>query len=584
MWDWMEQNCNWKVDTYNANHDNSILELPFRNYSLKNTDYKSTIITFYFNIKDLKDSTTEVRPQSFYMNKGRETLKLAYPMVVFCDESTHEQIKSIREEYVPNPMMTKYIIKSITNYDFYNDNWDTIYENRKGMTCYKGSRNTASYYLVCMFKIIAIYIAKQHNFYNTEYYAWVDFGGSHIMRNFEPSAIKMLDNPNPKISFCYIHYRSHNELYPMNKLLDQGGYCGVGATSFTVQDEYVNRFYNGCLSFFHETLCNKLGHADEQIFTYFYDKYPELCHIYYGDYYSILENYHEPVEDYDCIVSFFLRNTVNKGRRDLGEQCAKKLYKCIKQKNIDWQVQNQTTEKNETQESSPPINHDLQNKLSYLDSFIPKNIVNKYVDKVIYINLESRKDRKAEIEGELDKFDIQYERFDAVSTPGFGILGCNKSHLEVLKMAREKKYKNILILEDDFTFIVSKEEFEKNIKLLFERPVDFDICMLSYNLRATEPIDDSLYPGYSSFLTKVLNVQTTSGYIINESKYDRLISLYEWANPLLESTKYHWVYALDQIWNTINSGTKWYCFNQRIGIQRPSFSDNSGKWCDLNGV
>ena len=66
--------------------------------------------------------------------------------------------------------------------------------------------------------------------------------------------------------------------------------------------------------------------------------------------------------------------------------------------------------------------------------------------------------------------------------------------------------------------------------------------------------------------------------------YDRLINLYEYANPLLEQTREHWKYALDQIWNDLNPTSKWYSFTQRIGIQRPSFSDNSNQWCDLQGL
>ena len=208
--------------------------------------------------------------------------------------------------------------------------------------------------------------------------------------------------------------------------------------------------------------------------------------------------------------------------------------------------------------------------------------ITKYIDKVIYINLEHRLDRKQEIEGELNTFNIPYERFNAISVKNHGILGCNKSHLEVLRLAKHNNYKNILIFEDDFKFIVSKEEFEKNISLLFEHNVDFDICMLSYNLTKSDNIDSNII--YSSFLTKVINVHTTSGYIVNEKMYDRLINLYEYANPLLEQTREHWKYALDQIWNDLNPTSKWYSFTQRIGIQRPSFSDNSNQWCDLQGL
>jgi glycosyl transferase family 25 len=195
------------------------------------------------------------------------------------------------------------------------------------------------------------------------------------------------------------------------------------------------------------------------------------------------------------------------------------------------------------------------------------------IDRIFYINLEKRKDRKDEIEKELNTFGLNYERFEAIETPGFGILGCGLSHLSVLKLAKERKYKNILILEDDFTFIVSKEEFENSLNQFFSSNVDYNICMLSYNLHKKT---DSEY----DFLWKSLDVQTASGYIINSNYFDKLIDLYEWAMPLLEQTKAHWLYANDAIWKKFQPLDNWYCFKLRIGIQRPSWSDNTDSFAD----
>jgi GR25 family glycosyltransferase involved in LPS biosynthesis len=63
------------------------------------------------------------------------------------------------------------------------------------------------------------------------------------------------------------------------------------------------------------------------------------------------------------------------------------------------------------------------------------------IDKIFYINLEKRKDRREEIEKELNTFGLYYERFEAIETPGFGILGCGLSHLSVLKIAKTKVIK-----------------------------------------------------------------------------------------------------------------------------------------------
>jgi len=91
--------------------------------------YKSTIVTMYFNLKDLKDASPQTRPQSFYMENGRATLKLQNPMVIFCDSSTYQDIKKIRDEEVKDPLLTSYVQKNITEYDFYKENWQIINEN-----------------------------------------------------------------------------------------------------------------------------------------------------------------------------------------------------------------------------------------------------------------------------------------------------------------------------------------------------------------------------------------------------------------------------------------------------------------------
>ena len=216
-----------------------------------------------------------------------------------------------------------------------------------------------------------------------------------------------------------------------------------------------------------------------------------------------------------------------------------------------------------------------EGRMTYKDE-VDNFDITKYIDKVFYINLEYRKDRRQEIESELNRFNIPYERFEAIATPEFGIVGCGYSHLGVLKLAKERGYRNVLIFEDDFMFITSKAEFVYNIKQLFESsPEPFDICMLSYNLLNSVPML------HKPYLIKALDVQTASGYIVNNTMYDRLIELYEWAFPLLKQTQQHWIYANDQIWKRFQPGTNWFCFRERLGKQRPSYSDNGQSWADL---
>jgi len=201
------------------------------------------------------------------------------------------------------------------------------------------------------------------------------------------------------------------------------------------------------------------------------------------------------------------------------------------------------------------------------------------IDKIIYINLDKRTDRCEYIEDELYRYgllDIS-ERFSAIETPGQGILGTTYSHLEVYKIAKERKYKNVLILEDDFLFLVNKEELYNTLQKLFDSHVKYDVCMLAYN--NNEPPLKTEY----DFLMKTVESATASAYLINESIYDKLIELYEWAAPLLKETGYHWMYANDQVWKELQKDPtiNWYCFKERLGKQLDGYSDNSEEYMEL---
>ena len=203
---------------------------------------------------------------------------------------------------------------------------------------------------------------------------------------------------------------------------------------------------------------------------------------------------------------------------------------------------------------------------------------------VFYINLERRTDRREKIEGELTRYGIYtgyttVERFPAIDTPGRGIVGCTYSHLAVYKLAKERGYKNVLILEDDFVFTAKKKEVYENLRKLFdsESQIEYDVCMLAYN-----NIQSALPTEYD-FLLKTVEAWTASGYIVNSSMYDRLIELYERAAPLLEKTGEHWNYANDQVWKRLQQHpeVKWYCFKERLGKQSDGYSDNSEKFMEL---
>ena len=159
------------------------------------------------------------------------------------------------------------------------------------------------------------------------------------------------------------------------------------------------------------------------------------------------------------------------------------------------------------------------------------------IDKIFVINLEYRTDRKKQMIKELEKHNItNYEFFKAVRPNHqdiiewnnnychkelkifkkrpkkflnyqIGCLGCLKSHLEVCKLALERNYKNILILEDDTEFIYNLKTLYK-----FSSQINNNYDMLylcGSHLGTKEKISENII--------KVKGTYTTGSYLIREN-------------------------------------------------------------------
>ena len=196
----------------------------------------------------------------------------------------------------------------------------------------------------------------------------------------------------------------------------------------------------------------------------------------------------------------------------------------------------------------------------------------------LYINLENRQDRKIQFEDELKKQDFyNFKRFNAIKDPVKGYIGCSKSHLECLKIAKQNNYPYVIIFEDDFEFLINKDEFHTLLNNLLQ--IEYDVFMLGYNtiefLNITSYIPDKSisHSGDLRSIYRIKNTQTASGYIVNRRYYDRLINNFQDGLNLLQTTDVYSNYAIDQYWKRLQDKDIWLCYKKRIGKQRASYSD-----------
>lgn len=193
-------------------------------------------------------------------------------------------------------------------------------------------------------------------------------------------------------------------------------------------------------------------------------------------------------------------------------------------------------------------------------------------DAVVYINLNHRRDRDKILLEELNQLGVLREkihRIEAVHDYLNGHRGCAKSHIKALELAKERRWKNVLVLEDDVIFVKSKEEIEENNSIFFEKfKNDWDVFFLGASVLEYEL---TVYEGFK----KIVSAQCAHAYVINAHYIDTLLTSFHEACVLM--TEEDFVYgfsssACDQHWKKLQRIDRWY-MGRLLGQQRKSYSD-----------
>ena len=183
------------------------------------------------------------------------------------------------------------------------------------------------------------------------------------------------------------------------------------------------------------------------------------------------------------------------------------------------------------------------------------------IQRVIYINLQHRTDRKEQIEKELSVFpEYKIIRFDAIYEKTRGHLGCSKSHIAVLEMAIANKWGNYLVVEDDMLWNNFEAGSQILSKLYSNNP---DVIVLGGTAVTCDPVT-----------YKLNKCHCTTAYLVFEHYYETLLTNFKEGASLLEE-KYNHVtpYAVDQHWNILQQKDNWYIVYPIMCFQRAGYSD-----------
>jgi hypothetical protein len=194
----------------------------------------------------------------------------------------------------------------------------------------------------------------------------------------------------------------------------------------------------------------------------------------------------------------------------------------------------------------------------------------------VYINLDSRFDRRELFEKQVAELYERYPRdfafapvarFSAIRDAENGAIGCTKSHIECIRIAKNNGWDHVLIFEDDALFIHPEVLVHQVSSFLSRFRDEWDVVLFSGNNYPPFKIE-------APDCFRIANCQTTGCYLVCSRYYDTLLRNFEeglvglTANPGNAS-----VYACDAYWKQLQRVDRWYLITPVCVIQRSGYSD-----------
>lgn len=194
--------------------------------------------------------------------------------------------------------------------------------------------------------------------------------------------------------------------------------------------------------------------------------------------------------------------------------------------------------------------------------------ITDFYDLIVYINLDSRFDRKILVEQEFQKLNINPIRISGIvpqiDNPHYrGILGCTLSHKKCLQMALEQN-SNILIFEDDVKFLDNAIE---TIELALEEvsTMEWDMLYFGANVCWNESQDVPLKQ-VTNHLARLTWAQATHAYSVNKNFVSKLLHYIP-----------NQIYPLDLVYTqTAVQNDRCYITVPMVAVQQEGFSTIEG--------
>ena len=218
-----------------------------------------------------------------------------------------------------------------------------------------------------------------------------------------------------------------------------------------------------------------------------------------------------------------------------------------------------------SKEATKPMYNHAKRKLD-------NGAIAELVDLVVYINLDEHKKQRHKIEEEIKRVIVKEDRIDSLRIKGEkkedGTISKLLSHVTALAVACEDQ-RNVMVLEDDFSFFVSRDDLSKHLKLVHMQFEDrWNVIVLGEYMQHDQEwsvIDGAKDLENRIQLMRLSNVSSMTGYIVNRTYAPILLNL--WVDQIYREQN-------DQKLMPISQEDLWLGFESPVG--------GTHEWNDLS--
>lgn len=278
-----------------------------------------TFVTMFFRLSDKYD---ERRNVDIYLKNGYRLLDNNINLIIYTEEEFTDNLTLYRKN-IGLLHKTKIITMKFSELPLYNY-LDNIIKFRQLNPVQLSDPNIEppEYIMLILSKWLLIEKSIINNYFNSQYYAWIDFGIYHIaippiedLNTFKSDKVKLMTMR----SFFDHEFIDLCEYYSCLRRIVAGGFA---VANKDIWNKIIPLYYSEVIT----TLQFRIAPSEEQLYPVLMNKYPEYFERYDGHYEDILNNFHHFRSNLSRLINLALQPCRNKRVFSIGVEIVWRMF------------------------------------------------------------------------------------------------------------------------------------------------------------------------------------------------------------------------------------------------------------------